>query len=805
MRVALVVLMTIFVPRALYADALLSVDHIDHVVMHADEETMVGNHAEFHGHVLLQSPTQTLAADHLTIDFKQENGRRKIDHAIADGDVLLIDGSTVAACQHMELNGDLIRAALQVAEIHVKRPRTVGVLPPDYSALSAGRDSLYVSGNIERIGPKKFHITDVYFTPCDCGTNKRPTFSIRAKEGTIEIGGDAFFYRPVLQPLDFALPFPFALPAMFFPVSKRKSGFLIPQPSSTTINPTVAHPQSESAFDIEEDYFWAINNQFDATAAAGINTVRGPRGEFEFRDAPSLQTNGAFDATYNFDQRYMADHLNDFPNRGGDLWGPNRLALGAVERVDTNGRFPLRINGNFFSDSYYLLDNTFTLQSQALPYSVSRAAFDIRGDEVRLQTGAALYQDFSTTRGTPGDLWGPNEAKVPQRIPEAALSVAPQALPGGIWLGADTRAVLQKRFTELGVVSVDNVPYGNTEARGEFLPRLSRPTQIGGVSIQPEIFGVYAEHVGDLREQDRPLGLVGGRIEMSMQLARYFHVGDTVWRHRIKPIVRYQIVPKVWNNAASDEAFDERDQVVAVNQLSVGFESDISRKVGKAASERLLSVSVMQHFNLGNIAGLPIALVPPVGEIIGNVTLQVSRWASLYYTTAADYQKEIFPFHAAGVKLVDIRADPSRQPVSSFRIDYQNMRQGGAATTNTGLFELSPGGAITTGLAGELHTISLDGQLSLYWGLYASYGFDATLALRGTGTKAWVPSAVEIASNERSFATQHRFTFGYVSPCQCFGVSVVGTLLRNQYLGGFSSPAIQALFTVGDYTVGTNR
>jgi lipopolysaccharide assembly outer membrane protein LptD (OstA) len=159
------------VPVAAHAQAILSLDQGGFATITADEMSGSQLHTEYEGSVVAHRGTQSLFADRVVMDFHEEGGKRVLTKATADGDVLLIDGTMVAACQHMELDSDLVRGMLETAEIHVKRPGVM--LPGDFSALTAGRDSVYISGNIERLGPKKFRIRNVYFTPCDCGKSAR--------------------------------------------------------------------------------------------------------------------------------------------------------------------------------------------------------------------------------------------------------------------------------------------------------------------------------------------------------------------------------------------------------------------------------------------------------------------------------------------------------------------------------------------------------------------------------------------------------------------------------------------------------
>ena len=777
-------LVLVWAPAPARAQALLKLDG-GNASITADEMSGTRLRPQFDGNVVVHHGAQSLFADRITLEFHDDNGQNKLTKASADGDVLLIDGTTVAACQHMELQSDLVRGMLETAEIHVKRPGSV--IPENFSALTAGRDSVYMSGDIERLGPKKFRIRNVYFTPCDCGKGKRPTFSVRAKSGVIEIGGDAFFYLPVLQPLDIALPVPFALPFMVFPVSKRKSGFTMPTPGARPYSPLLNpkdpnNNQGGSAFDIEESYFWAISNSTDATITGGYDVARGPRYQLEFRDALATDTTGVIDLIHGYDPRFLADH----PDRANDLLQGQRLTLQGTQRVNTNGRWSLKAIGGFVSDGFYLLDNTFTLQSQAIPYLASRGVAEARGDEVRLQLGAAMYQDFSQSR----HLFSVEQHRVAQRLPNADVALIALDLGDGFWLGADGRATVQQRFMRSDSVLEGKAPgglgavRGRTESRFELLPRLSRPTQLEGLTILPEVFGMVDAHDSSLSGASLPRGFVAGQVEASMPFARFFHVDDFTFRHRFRPLVRYLLLPTVWgDNAAA--TFDERDQIHAVHQGQIGGETDLFVKHGKGPSRRLVSLSVLQNFNLG---GIPDARAAGAGELWTTLTVQPSLPIVLSGSGSYSYQEKRFKALSAEASFTDARLD-------KFHLLYQRLVGGGSARSNTGLFELAPGGAVDTALAGELHTLSVDAQIAPYTGIFLGYGIDLTLSLPDSTAPA----------NRITFAAQHRVTTGYTSPCQCFGVQVNATILRNPaYLPNgkaamFNDPQVVLVFTVGDY------
>ena len=100
---------------------------------------------------MLTSGRTVLSADALHFDIEETpEGKRRITHAVATGDVLLIDGNAMTTCQRVDLNGDLVTGALSLAEIRVKKPGSVDPKLTGFDAFGAGVDQVYMTGLITR-------------------------------------------------------------------------------------------------------------------------------------------------------------------------------------------------------------------------------------------------------------------------------------------------------------------------------------------------------------------------------------------------------------------------------------------------------------------------------------------------------------------------------------------------------------------------------------------------------------------------------------------------------------------------------
>ena len=317
-----------------------------------------------------------------------------------------------------------MQGALSFAEIRVKKPGSTGALT-GWDKFGGGTDLVYMNGQITRTGKNTFVVKDVYFTPCDCGKDRKPVFSIKARKAWVELGSHALFERPVVQPLDQPFPFPFALPALYVPVSKRKSGLLPPAPRGL----------GADGFYIEDSIFFVLSDSVDMTAVAGYNVRRGLRDKLELRFNPTADVQGDLTLTHMSDDTFIGNNAG--------LFGSQRFGGSFNTRMGTWSRASLKANLQFFSDPSYFADNALSLAAQATQYSASRAAVDYRGDAWRLSVGAAAYQDFTlpNTGVAHSSFFSAGAGRTMQRLPDALLSVAPVPLPLGFRFALDTHFV----------------------------------------------------------------------------------------------------------------------------------------------------------------------------------------------------------------------------------------------------------------------------------------------------------------------------------------------------------------------------
>lgn len=823
----------------------------------ADEANCTNDHCAFIGHVLLTSGRTVLSADQLHFDVEEKDGKRRISHATATGDVLLIDGNAMTTCQRVDLNGDLVTGTLSLAEIRVKKPGSFDPKLAGFDAFGAGTDTVYVTGLITRTGQKSFVVKDAYFTPCDCGKDRRPIFSVKAQEARIELDSHAVFIKPVVQPGDLPFPFPFALPALYVPVSKRKTGILPPAFRVVGESPTPVHPYAMSAFYIEEALFVALGKSVDATATFGVNTLRGPRELLELRYAPDADVEGTLNLAHMWDSRFFAEE------RPTSELKENRVSAVFSHRSGTYGRLSARAFGQFFSDNALLGVQQYTVAAQATQYSASRVATDYRGDLWRVSLGAAVYQDFQAPT-----FFGVQQGRVVQRIPDIGAFLAPLPLPGGLRLSAEARfnagfalrpsqtvsyeqedpaykgirftdpdpaapAPVQQTITERfntptpypdcatmpgrllvddngsPLLRTDKTPavdvYGRPIevadrcarplrfGRFDVMPVLSRPFQLGFLSVRPEVFGLFQLGADSLTNTLQPRGFAGMRVELSTLFGRVFEVSDD-------EAVRHRVRPILTYllvpaviGRMPQYIFDERDQFRATHQLTFGAETDLYRRTKGGGSASVLKLSVVQQVNLG-FDGVRVRDLRTAST---TDELRTFAAAPGFGSFSSRLDLNLLPVRAYLATTVDTQTKRLTELVSSLTI-----LDGSGSSANVSYSRYEAGGyaRMNTGL----FELAPGGAVipNLRSGAYHVASLSAVVqVLRGLFLSySFSVGFGDGLSAPRLTVQGQTIKARLVGACECFGVDVSANFLPDFFTATPRPPTIDFSLTVGDYT-----
>lgn len=215
----------------------------------SDRRERIGdNHWTFSGRVELERGDTKIYAD--GIEFFSEE-----DRAVAIGNVVLTQGNNRIAADRAEFNtktrfGTFYHATgIATAQPGTQPARPGGLVVPQMP----GQETIvYFFGDVvEKIGPKKYKITNGGFTTC---VQPTPRWNLDAKTVVLNIDHYTLLKQAVLTVKGVPM---FYLPVMYYPTKKegRATGILIPTYGTSTIRGQSLH----------NAFFWAIDRSEDLT------------------------------------------------------------------------------------------------------------------------------------------------------------------------------------------------------------------------------------------------------------------------------------------------------------------------------------------------------------------------------------------------------------------------------------------------------------------------------------------------------------------------------------------------------------
>jgi len=247
---------------------------------------------------------------HITADeFNYDNN---LEHYIATGDVVLVKGKrrisadyakfdnknmTVLAKGSVVLttNGDIITGT----SMHLDLVNETGVI--DNGSIFIKEKHFYIQGDkLIKEGENEYSIDNAQLTSCN---GKVPDWKITGRKLNITIEG----YGTIKHATLWAKKLPVVYtPYFIFPVKrKRQTGFLLPKVGSST----------RKGFEYQQPFFWAINDNTDATFYEYYMSKRGFMNGVEYRYV--LDENSKGTMMFN----YLRDNETDTGGDSSEKWG----------------------------------------------------------------------------------------------------------------------------------------------------------------------------------------------------------------------------------------------------------------------------------------------------------------------------------------------------------------------------------------------------------------------------------------------------------------------------------------------------
>ena len=520
----------------------ITADEISH-----DQQT---DHYIASGHVTISKETRQLSADFVRFDHKAMM-------AYARGHVMMTAGDDILTGSSLEMNlaseiGTLYEGTIFIKENH-----------------------FYIRGDrLQKVGEKSYAADTASVSSCDGDV---PDWKITGKNMTVTIEGYGTVHHAALWAKQVPVLYS---PYLIFPAkTQRQSGLLVPEYGYSERN----------GFQFSQPFYWAINDQSDATFNFEYIANRGEKTGVEYRYVLDTRSKGIV----------MADYLRDRQvDDGTGAWGYNndntlrtnldRYWFRMKSNQEFASGFTAKLDLDIVSDQDYLRD----FKSMYMGYDDTNMNFyknfgrglDDYNDPVRVNTllVSKYWSGYSLNAEA---RWYDNVIARQSGVPDDSL----QKLPDVEFYGSKKHLYNTPFFIGFDT-EITNFyrEYGEKGQRVDAYPRLYYPWRYQQYfTIQPSI-GIretvwYSENneagaSGASSTQNRNMYDVG--LDMSSELFRVYQVdGESVERikHIILPRINYSYIPEY--NQVIYPHFDRVDRIQEMNLVTFSLTNTFISKL----------------------------------------------------------------------------------------------------------------------------------------------------------------------------------------------------------------------------------
>jgi LPS-assembly protein len=538
------------------------------------------------GKVVLQSGGLRLLAEELEYGTETRAGSAGGGLVLIDGDVAV---SATEGTYSLQGEGSL---SLEEAQLWQKAPGSQAQLlkaTDAASARSSGRNLVLLKAeHLDRVAKGRYLARKLRMTSCDCGAAVVPDWSLSASEADIEPGERAILWWPTVYIKTVPV---FILPALYVPLSNRRTGFLFPRPGYS----------GQNGFLIDEPFFWALNESWDLTFTLGYRFGLSPAetatasGQTLYSRAGSKGVRGSVELRYapvegTWGRLYVAaidDRHGDPTADGTSLRSPRgfRGELSFRHATELDG-FGVRADVNLVSDANYLSDEAVDVLRDVVPYVRSQAWAGYRGANGSAELATAFYQDMRyevwASSLVPEHWFSGKDAPALYHRPIALVGSVPQTqIVGPLRAGMDIAAA---RYQPVSAFTAPAPDVDLSLTRLDVSPYLAWPMALGPIHGE-----LYARGRGDLSAYTGPSGLAGTatgtEVEAShlraliggwlgTEISRTFL--DGTLKHTVEPRIELRAGSPRWGNeptltglVAPLDEFDERADGFVQGQVAL--------------------------------------------------------------------------------------------------------------------------------------------------------------------------------------------------------------------------------------------
>jgi len=514
---------------------------------------------EADGSVVVTQGALRLTADHMTIQSLP-------GVLIATGHVRLTDPKADLATERLELNVNTEAGVVTHGRVYLKATNTL------------------VEGRLlQRFSEDHYRVKEGRFTNCDAQEGETPAWRFTFKDLDLNAGDNVAFKGGWLCVNDVPV---IPIPTLTYPLSKRHSGFLIPN---------IGY-DNRFGMRLQESFFWAINPSQDLTISPIYYSGLGYGSDFQYRYVLDRQSKGQWFVS--------ALQQTELPNVSGvsQTGQDARQARGLITGTHTQQFTPdllLRVRANLVTDPSYLQQLSNSGVQRALPSSESSLLASQRLAYGNMYMLGQYLQ--------PLQLGGSDTF---QRLPEIGYTLPNLPLfHSPILLGTDTNFVNFYR------------DQGFAQNRIDILPGLSTDVldfgHIVGLTPQVKVREVYYTRGAQSTESQHRETFWAG-LEATSKLSRRFGTSEgNSLLHTVEPSVMYEYVPPT--NQSQLTQIDQVDDLPKKNLMTYAIRSRLLEQTGRS-SFNWLDFTMAQSYHVGAVQTRARDFTSGISPLLGSMT-----------------------------------------------------------------------------------------------------------------------------------------------------------------------------------------
>lgn len=514
---------------------------------------------EADGSVVIQQGTMRLTADHVTIAALS-------GIVSATGHVRLIDPQADVTTERLEFNVNTEAGIVTHGRLYV----------PQSNSLISGRQ-------MQRFSEYHYRVKEGAFTNCDAQEGEMPAWRIRFDDLDLNVGDSLAFKGAWLNVADVpVLP----LPTLTYPLSNRRSGFLMP----------FVGYDNRFGLHAQESFFWAIDPSQDLTITPSYYSKLGYGSDLDYRYVLDRKSRGQWYVSYL--QQTQLPNVTGVDQSSSDVKRARALIAGTHTQQFTDTLL-LRANASFVTDPNYLQQLSNSGTQRALPSNESNLLLN-----QRLAYGNLYFlgQYLQPLQAGGTDTF--------QRLPETGYT-----LPNTPLFASPVLFGLEGDFVNF------YREQGFTLNRMNIVPGISTEVidlgHMVGITPQAKFREVYyTRGVQSSTAVNRETFWAG--VDATSKLSRRFGLdGGGTLLHTIEPTVMYEYVPGTDQTQIAQ--IDQVDDLPKKNLLTYALRSRVLENDGKTAFN-WLDLTLAQSYHAGAVQTRARDFGPGVTPVLGSIT-----------------------------------------------------------------------------------------------------------------------------------------------------------------------------------------